>query len=228
MKPITLIFADDDQDIQTLVNLILGNAGIEVIAATNGSHALQLWQTHPVDMLILDVMMPVLDGFETCRRIRQQSDVPILMLTARDREQDVVTGLEAGADDYIIKPFRPKEFLARIQTILRRTARQKNPLRGRIVFDNLVLDMDSRRVMYQGRSISISPLEFDLLRYMMEHAGKVVSKEDLLRNVWGYNEVSGDMNLIEATIGRLRKKIEVDPSQPQYIQTVWGTGYRFG
>ncbi len=223
-----VLFADDDPEIHDLVSVILEEANIQVISAENGLHALELWRKHPVDLIILDVNMPIMDGLETCRRIRSRSDLPVMMLTALGKERDIVDGLEAGADDYIVKPFRNKEFVARVETILRRTARMEKYSKGQLFYDKLLLDIDSHRLLFRGNTIPITPLEFALLRYLMENVGVVVSKEELLQNVWGYNPIDGDMNLVEATIGRLRKKLEIDPSQPRYIKTVWGAGYRFG
>jgi DNA-binding response OmpR family regulator len=224
----TILVADDDPETRDLVEIILRDAGMQVIFAENGSQLLDLWRSKPVDIIILDVMMPVMDGLEACKRIRRISDIPIIFLTAKGQEQDVVNGLETGADDYIVKPFRPAEFVARVRVILNRTARQKDACGKRLSFDKLVLDLESRRVISRGRSIEVTPLEFQLLRYLMQNVGIVISKEDLLQNVWGYAEAAGDMNLIEAAVRRLRRKLELDPSQPKYIQTVWGAGYRFG
>ncbi|MEJ2265942.1 MAG: response regulator transcription factor [Anaerolineales bacterium] len=224
----TILIADDDPEMRDLVEIILRDAGMQAIFAENGSQLLDLWRSHPVDILVLDVMMPVMDGLEACKRIRRISDIPIIFLTAKGQEQDVVNGLETGADDYIVKPFRAAEFVARIKVILNRTARQKDACGKRLSFDKLILDLESRRVISRGRSIEVTPLEFQLLRYLMQNVGVVISKEDLLQNVWGYAEAAGDMNLIEAAVRRLRRKLELDPSQPKYIQTVWGAGYRFG
>jgi DNA-binding response OmpR family regulator len=224
----TILVADDDPETRDLVEIILRDAGMQVKFAENGSQLLDLWRSQPVDIIILDVMMPVMDGLEACKRIRRISDIPIIFLTAKGQEQDVVNGLETGADDYIVKPFRPAEFVARVRVILNRTARQKDACGKRLSFDKLVLDLESRRVISRGRSIEVTPLEFQLLRYLMQNVGIVISKEDLLQNVWGYAEAAGDMNLIEAAVRRLRRKLELDPSQPKYIQTVWGAGYRFG
>jgi DNA-binding response OmpR family regulator len=224
----TILIADDDPEMRDLVEIILRDAGMQAIFAENGSQLLDLWRSHPVDIIVLDVMMPVMDGLEACKRIRRISDIPIIFLTAKGQEQDVVNGLETGADDYIVKPFRAAEFVARVRVVLNRTARQKDACRKRLSFDKLVLDLEARRVISRGRSIEVTPLEFQLLRYLMQNVGVVISKEDLLQNVWGYAEAAGDMNLIEAAVRRLRRKLELDPSQPKYIQTVWGAGYRFG
>jgi DNA-binding response OmpR family regulator len=224
----TILIADDDPETRDLVQIILKDAGMKAIFAENGSRMLDLWRSNPVDIIILDVMMPVMDGLEACQRIRRTSDIPIIFLTAKGQEQDVVKGLETGADDYVVKPFRAAELVARIRVILNRSAREQDARGKRLSFDKLVLDLESRRVISRGRSIEVTPLEFQLLRYLMQNVGVVISKEDLLQNVWGYAAAAGDMNLIEAAVRRLRRKLELDPSQPRYIQTVWGAGYRFG
>ena len=162
----TILIADDDPEMRDLVEIILRDAGMQAIFAENGSQLLDLWRRHPVDILVLDVMMPVMDGLEACKRIRRISDIPIIFLTAKGQEQDVVNGLETGADDYIVKPFRAAEFVARIKVILNRTARQKDACGKRLSFDKLILDLESRRVISRGRSIEVTPLEFQLLRYL--------------------------------------------------------------
>jgi DNA-binding response OmpR family regulator len=223
-----ILYADDDYDSQQSVCLVLEEAGMNVVFAENGSRALDLWHKHPIDVVVLDVMMPDLDGLETCRLIRRESSVPVILLTARGREEDVLAGFNSGADDYIVKPFRPRELVARIGALLRRSTGRSWYNRKQLAFDNLILDLESRCVIQRDRQVEVSPMEFRLLKYLMQNAGNVVSKEDLLHDVWGYAASSGDMNLIEATIRRLRQKVESDPSRPRYIQTVWGAGYRFG
>jgi DNA-binding response OmpR family regulator len=148
----------------------------------------------------------------------------VLLLTARGKEEDILDGFNAGADDYIIKPFKPRELVARIIALLRRTTGRLLPSKKQISFDKIILDLESRCVIQEERQIEISPMEFRLLKYLMQNAGNVVTKDDLLHEVWGYAASSGDMNLIEATIRRLRQKIESDPSRPRYIQTIWGAG----
>lgn len=224
---IRILFADDDLDIQQAVCFVLEEAGMDVDFASDGFHALELYRSTPVNLVILDMMMPIMDGLEACQKIRQASSVPIIMLTARGREEDVVNAFEMGADDYIVKPFRPRELVARIHAVLKRAA-QDEEARKLLAFGSLMMDLEAHRVMYRDRNIQMSPMEFKLLRYLMENAGVVLSKEDLLQNVWGYPPSAGDMNLIEATVRRLRKKVEKDPSHPRFIKTVWGTGYRFG
>jgi DNA-binding response OmpR family regulator len=232
MRQSRILFADDDKDIQTIVSLIIRNTGMDIISASNGEQALEKWRSHPLDLIILDIMMPVLDGLETCRRIRRLSDIPIILLTAKSQEQEIVEGFTAGADDYIVKPFRPNEFVARVKAVLWRGKHRELSKQQYLAFDNLTLELGSRKVVFQGKTIEVTPLEFQLLLYLMRHSGIVLSKEDLLRNVWGYTKSMDnstlDLNLIEAAIRRLRKKLEVNPSRPRFIKTVWGAGYRFG
>jgi DNA-binding response OmpR family regulator len=223
-----ILLVDDDPSTHDLVNLVLESAGIKVITVESGKDAIAIIQSQPVDLVILDIIMPEMDGLVTCRGIRQISDVPIILLSAKGQEQDLVDGFEAGAQDYVVKPFRPREFVARVQNILHRTQRQSDLGERQLAFNNLILDLDSRRVTYWGRNIQVTPLEFNLLQYLMQNKGVVLSKEDLLQNVWGYSDAAGDLNFIEAAVNRLRKKIEVELSGPHYIQTVWGAGYRFG
>lgn len=228
MDSVQILFVDDDLDIQKLVGSILKSEGMQVVFADDGLQAIEKWRQCEIDVVVLDVMMPVLDGLETCRRLRRVSDVPILMLTAKGQENDIVQGFEVGADDYVTKPFRARELVARIKALVNRYARQEEQEREKLAYEHLVLDLKERRVTYWGKTIQVTPLEFQLLQYLMKNMGTVLSKEELLRNVWGHVEAVGDMNLIEAAVRRLRKKLELDPSSPEYIQTVWGTGYRFG
>jgi DNA-binding response OmpR family regulator len=227
MNHLNVLFAEDDADTQELVSFVLQKEGIHVLLANDGPQALDIWRKTPIRLMILDIMMPEMDGIEICRQVRQTSDLPIIFLSARGREDDVVTGLETGADDYIIKPFRPRELVARVNTLLKREDRRQKATR-KLSYKDLAINLDSHRVTRNSDSIRVSPLEFQLLQYMMRHAGKVVSKPDLLQNVWGYTKQVGNMNLVETTVRRLRMKVEHDPSQPEYIQTVWGAGYRLG
>ncbi|HEY5575019.1 MAG TPA: response regulator transcription factor [Anaerolineales bacterium] len=228
MRSPNILVADDDPETRELIRLILKDAGMKVVLGENGSQLLELWRANPIDLIILDVMMPVMDGFEACERIRRVSDVPIVFLTAKGQEGDVVNGFEIGADDYIVKPFRPGELIARVRAILNRLERLREDAGRRLQFEKLILDLDARRVVARGKTIEVTPLEFQLLQYLMQNVGIVMSKENLLQNVWGYAEAAGDLNLIEAAVRRLRRKLELDPSQPEYIHTVWGAGYRFG
>jgi len=222
-----ILFVDDDADTRKIVGEIFLTAGIETLFADSGARAIQVWQTTPVDLIILDYMMPDMDGIETCRRIRQTSFIPIILLTAKGREEDIIKGFKAGVDDYIVKPIRTREFIARVQAILNRVTRQSGAVERQMTFGDVILDGRARQVILQGRRVYLSPLEYRLLQYLMLHAGTTISKIDLLYNVWGFCESSGEINFIEAAIKRLRRKIEPNPTQPKYIQTVWGTGYRF-
>jgi DNA-binding response OmpR family regulator len=210
-----------------MLGMILEPIGVDVVYAENGSQMLEVWRKNRIDLIILDIMMPIMDGLEACRRIRQVSDVPIIFLSSKGEEDDIVAGFETGAHDYVLKPFRPKELIARVRAMLLRRE-EKERIDKQLAFDRLVLDLDAQRVISHGSTIEVSPLEFRLLQYMMQNIGVVISKEDLLKYVWGYVDIAGDMNLIEAAVRRLRRKLELDPSQPQYIKTVWGAGYRFG
>ena len=223
-----ILVVDDDPDIQRLLRVVLEKAGMSVLCARDGRQALQIWRETRIDLLLVDVMMPDIDGFEVVRRIRRVSEVPIIMLTAKGMEADVLQGFECGVDDYITKPFRPKEVVARINAVLKRHAQPIPRDRRSIAYDSLILDLESHCVRKRDKTIEVSPLEFRLLQYLMHHLDKTLSKEDLLQNVWGYKTAEGDTNFIEAAIRRLRKKLEMDPSHPQYIHTVRGSGYRFG
>jgi DNA-binding response OmpR family regulator len=222
-----VLCVDDDADSRKLVGMILEQIGLRVLYAQNGIEMLDMWRNNQIDLIIADINMPEMDGLEASERVRSVSSVPILILSANGMENDVVRGFEVGADDYIIKPFRPKELIVRVRSLLTR-GEQDEQMMKQLAFDKLVLDLDARRLTSRGKTIQLSPLEFQILQYLMRNIGNVVSKEDLLQDVWGYRDSAGDLNLIEAAIKRLRKKLELDPSEPKYIQTVWGVGYRFG
>lgn len=229
MKQPAILFADDDRDLQQVIGLILEESGFQVLFADNGLQAFEIWRSSSgVDLVILELFMPGLTGIQVCKMIRQKSEVPIVILTDNSQEEDVVRGFEAGADDYLVKPIRPRELVMRAQALLRRSQSQGLTDRRKLSFDHLILDLETRQLIYRGKSIPVSPLEFQLLKYLMMNPGVVLTKEDLLRHVWGYLNTGGEMNMIEATVRRLRKKVEMDPSSPQYIKTVWGMGYRFG
>jgi DNA-binding response OmpR family regulator len=221
------LFADDDSLSRQLVETTLRQSGLTPLLAVDGQQALELWRTHTVDLIILDVTMPRLNGIDTCRAIRLASDIPIMMLTSKTSEADVLKGFEAGADDYLAKPFRPKELVARIQAILQR-ARSGAASPVSLAYRDLAVDPPAQRLTKRGQTVRVTQLEFQILQYMLERRGSVVSKDDLFRDVWGYAMPSGGMNLVEVAVSRLREKVEDNPSQPQYIQTVRGAGYRFG
>jgi DNA-binding response OmpR family regulator len=222
-----LLVVEDERPLRNLVMNALTSAGYEVFGVPDGLQAMEFFAQNHVDMVILDIIMPHVDGIQVCRWIRQRSDVPIVMLTALDRTEDVVTGFEAGADDYITKPFTFEELRARIEAIFRRMEwmARRRP-RSVLSYGPLTVDPNAHRVTLAGQEVHVTPMEFELLYYLMSHAGEAVPKETLFREVWGYEYVEG-LNLVEVAVRRLREKIEPDPSRPAYIQTVRGIGYRF-
>jgi two-component system response regulator MtrA len=222
-----VLFVDDDEDLRGLVGLALQDAGIHLLCASNGLEALEIWRCKPLDLVLLDIMMPGMDGLEVCRQIRLVSNIPIILLTAKGQEMDVVQGFEAGANDYIIKPFRPKELVARMVSAMNLVP-QQGAEEKLLIYQNLALDTESRSLKQDNEFVPLTSLEFRLLEYLMQNTGVVLSKEKLLKHVWGYLDVNGDTNLIEAAVRRLRVKLEADPSSPELIRTVRGVGYLFG
>jgi DNA-binding response OmpR family regulator len=216
---------DDDETLIDVMAINLRPKGYEVITASSGREGLRLaYESHP-DLIILDVMMPEMDGLETCRRLREMSDVPVLFLTAKGLEQDLIKGFEVGADDYVRKPFSLREVEARVQALLKRRVSKKNePNR----FDDGVLriDLDSQHVYKNGDMVHLTPTEFRLLRSLVKNMGSVVTHEELLREAWGegYTDATASLSLY---IRYLREKIEDDPGDPAYILTKWGIGYWF-
>ncbi|MEE0780655.1 MAG: response regulator transcription factor, partial [Sellimonas sp.] len=202
--------------------------GMEVDCAYDGEEALAYARDNDYDMILLDIMLPKLDGFEVCQQIREFSDVPIVMLTAKGDDMDKILGLEYGADDYITKPFNILEVKARIKAIMRRTGKKEKDGKDAkvIVKGDLKLDCESRRVFSKDREINLTAKEFDLLELLAHNPNKVYSREDLLNLVWGY-EYPGDARTVDVHIRRLREKIEVNPSDPKYVYTKWGVGYYF-
>ncbi len=222
-----ILLAEDEAPLRNLVRMSLEASGHQVFVAHDGQHALDLFLSQSFDLVILDVMMPHLDGFDVCSEIRMRSDVPIIMLTALGSTDDMVRGFELGADDYIAKPFSFKEVQARIHAILRRNQwanERKTPAimrNGRVT-----LDVAAQQASIDEQPIHLTPIEFKLLYTLMTNAGVVMSKINLFVEVWGYDFIGGT-NLVEVTVRRLREKIEPEPSQPTYILTVRGTGYKF-
>ncbi len=231
MPPACILFADDEPEIRGMVKLVLEKAGFQVLMAENGSQALKLFTENEVDLVLLDMMMPVMDGYETCRHIRDISEVPVIFLTVRAEEEDLVKGFAVGAHDYVAKPFRPRELVARIQAALQRSSvRQAGAQRinSRLLFEDLELDLKTHEVFKNGAPIPVTAMGYHLLEYFMLHRGQVVSKIDLMREVWGTLSQTGNDNMIEAAIKRLRKDLGDDSREPRYIKTIWGVGYRFG
>lgn len=226
-----ILVVEDEPSLRGTVAYNLRREGHVVLEAGDGEDALSQWAQGPVDLVLLDLMLPKLDGFEVCRRLRQQSAVPIVMLTARTDEIDRVVGLEIGADDYVTKPFSMRELVARVKAILRRRELleqefQRAPTTTELVaVGSLTIDPGRRRVLREQQEIALKPKEFDLLLYLARHAGQVLSAEQLIDNVWGYDSL-GDVGTVRVHIRSLREKVEIDPAKPLLIQTVRGVGYR--
>lgn len=215
-----ILVVDDEISIRKLLRVVLENRGFKVEEAENGEAALKLFSVSTFDLTILDVMMPGIDGFECCRRIRELCDCPILMLTAKGEDYDQVHGLEYGADDYIIKPFTPTVLVARVQALLRRSTMTGV---GRSVFGDLMIDPDAREVTVSGESIYLSRKEYDLLAYLMENDNILLSRDQILETVWGYDYL-GSPNTVDTHVNRLRNKLGPCGA---YITTLRGSGYKF-
>ena len=220
----TVLLVEDDPAARQGLELALRRLGYSVQAAGDGAAALAAMRDVGADVVVLDVMLPGLDGFEVCRRLRRSSDVPVIMLTARGDELDIVGGLEAGADDYVVKPVEPRVLDARIRAVLRRTARVGSPAEAH---GDLVIDRSSLTVRQGGHEVSPTPTELRLLLVLSGSPRQVFSRGQLLDLVWEHDYL-GDSRLVDACVQRLRAKIETDTSEPRYIQTVRGFGYRFG
>ena len=222
-----ILIVDDEPRIIHFIRLNLEHDGFEVYEATSGLNALNQLRDQLPDMILLDVMMPDIDGFETLRLIREISNVPVIMLTAKGDEEDRVHGLELGADDYITKPFSPRELVSRLRAVLRRTEMPGTPSHKVIEVDGrLKIDFDRREVWVEDKLVKLRPTEYRLLFHLVQNAGWVVPHEQLLAKVWGY-EYRDETHYLRLYINYLRKKLEKDPSDPQYILTERGVGYRF-
>jgi len=223
-----ILVVDDDPPSVKMTAFLLREEGYEVITADNGRAALEMVQSQSPDLVIMDVMMPHIDGLEVTRRIRQTMDVPIIILSAKGETADKVTGLEVGADDYLAKPFEPSELLARVKAVLRRSELYNfGDMQSRVTVGDLHLDPVANKVIRDdGSEIELTPIEFRLLHVLMRNAGRVLSHDYLLSNAWGY-DYEGYSNQIAVYIRRLRTKIERDPANPDYLQTVRGIGYKF-
>ena len=221
-----VLVVDDEKLIVKGIRFSLEQDGMEVTCAYDGEEALHLAQENKFDMILLDIMLPKMDGFEVCQAIREFSNMPIVMLTAKGDDMDKILGLEYGADDYITKPFNILEVKARIKAIMRRTAASEPKEENSKVIESgdLKLDCESRRLFVQGREINLTAKEFDLLEILVMNPNKVYSRENLLNLVWGY-EYPGDVRTVDVHVRRLREKIEPNPSEPKYVHTKWGVGY---
>lgn len=222
-----IMIVDDDETMNELVRVNLQPRGYDMISATSGKRAIELAREYKPDLIILDVMMPEMDGYEVCKQLREFTDAPVLFLTAKGREQDLVRGFEVGGDDYVRKPFSLRELEARIQALLKRAVRSE---RDRVVTQfndgHLRIDLDSGHVYRAGKMIHLTPTEFRLLSCLVHNIGTVITHEELLRDAWGENYTDATASL-SLYIRYLREKIEDDPSMPRYIMTKWGIGYWF-
>ncbi len=227
MPPKTVLVVDDEAEIRDVIHVFLRNEGFRVLEAKHGLEALERLESEKVDLVVLDVMMPELDGIRTCMKIREISGIPIIMLSAKQEEIDKITGLSIGADDYVAKPFSPLELLARVKAQLRRSgmAVPKEDTSDAIYVNDLVVDIAHHRVTVKGREVSLTPLEFAILELLASHKGQVFHADKIDDKVWkeptGYSD-----NTVMVHIRNLREKIEDNPREPRYVKTVWGVGYK--
>jgi len=221
-----ILVIDDEPLITESLEYSLKQEGFQVVVAHDGHQALEVAREEIPDLIVLDIMLPGMDGWETCRRLRQESTVPIIMLTARGQEIDRVLGLEMGADDYLAKPFSFRELLARIRAVFRRMAFEETTKTPQIQIGDVRLDVAAHKVYKKKQELTLTQKEYDLLHALMSQAGRVVSRADLLDQVWGV-EWLGDTRTLDVHIRWVREKVEEDPSRPRYVQTVRGVGYRF-
>ncbi|MFD3676236.1 response regulator transcription factor [Streptomyces sp. NPDC058613] len=224
-----VLVVEDDPTVAEVVSGYLVRAGYAVDHAPDGPDALRRAAGRWPDLVLLDLMLPGMDGLEVCRRLRATAAVPVIMLTARGDEDDRIAGLELGADDYVTKPFSPRELVLRVESVLRRShgGRRQDaaPARPLLRAGGVLLDPGNRRAEKEGHELALTLREFDLLAHFMTHPGRVHGREELMREVWGWD--FGDLSTVTVHVGRLRAKIEDDPAQPRLIRTVWGVGYRF-
>jgi DNA-binding response OmpR family regulator len=221
----TVLVVDDEPIVREVVVSYLQREGYRTLEAEDGDRARELLESESPSLVVLDVMLPGTDGLELCRWIRGRSELPIIMLTARGEEADRIVGLELGADDYVTKPFSPRELAARVRTVLRRSRSEVSEAE-RLSFDELSIDARTHEVRKDGTELRLTAKEFDLLWFLARHPRQVFSRDQLMDRVWGY-EAALDTGTVTVHVRRLREKIEDDPSQPRFLQTVWGVGYRF-
>lgn len=225
-----IMVADDDSNITDVCRRYLEREGYSVMTAKDGMEAIELWRSHTPDLIVLDLMMPHKNGWEICNEIRQSEDVPIVMLTARGEEQDRLMGLTMGADDYLTKPFSPRELVLRVKAILRRmrTVQVSSATHSShtIRYEGLTIDFVKREVEIDGRLIDLTVTEFEMLYLLASHPGQVFSRSQMLSKIWDFS-YEGDTTTVTVHIRRLREKIEQNASEPKYIKTVWGIGYKF-
>jgi DNA-binding response OmpR family regulator len=225
MKPAILV-VDDDRKTVDLIRLYLEKDGYRVLIAYDGHAAIDLARSRRPGLIILDLMLPKVDGLDVCRRLRSESNTPIIMLTARTTEDDKLIGLDLGADDYVTKPFSPRELVARVRAVLRRGMEESDPGPEQILYENLEVDFVRHEARVEGVTVHLTPKEFTLLEIMIKQPGRVFSRLELLEQAFGY-DYQGFERTVDVHMMNLRKKIESDPTQPRYVQTVYGVGYKF-
>jgi OmpR family response regulator RpaB len=226
-----ILVVDDEASIRRILKTRLSMIGYDVVSASNGEEALEIFRSCDPDLVVLDVMMPRLDGYEVCQELRKQSDVPIIMLTALGDISDRITGLEMGADDYMVKPFSPRELESRIARVLQRLKKTRTntvPIPGVIHIGKIIIDTNKRQVYKDNERIRLTGVEFSLLEWLVNHAGEVFSRSEILQQVWGYtSEDHVDTRVVDVHIYRLRSKLEDDPNNPKLLVTARGCGYLF-
>jgi len=222
-----ILAVDDEQNIADLISMWLKDEGFRVETAGTGQEAIDRFHELKPSLIILDIMLPDIDGWEVCRTIRKESNVPIIMLTAKDMETDTVVGLELGADDYVTKPFNPRELVARVKAVLRRSGTETKTQDGGIIdFEDIVIDIGTREVKVDGKDVMLTAKEFDLLKQLAANPRIVFSREQLLERIWGYDFFGGPRT-VDVHIRHLREKLGEDPSEPRFIETIRSAGYRF-
>jgi two-component system, OmpR family, response regulator ResD len=223
-----VLIVDDEPNIREVVGLYLRRDGHTVVSATDGEEALEAFRESEPDLVVLDLMLPKISGLEVCRRMRSDRRVPLIMLTARGEEEERIVGLSLGADDYVVKPFSPRELAARVSAVLRRVEESSGDVNQKVLsFDGLRIDPNTREILVQGEPATLTAREFDLLHHLASSPGRVYTRDQLMELVWGYT-FSADTSTVTVHVRRLREKIESDPANPRHLQTVWGVGYKFG
>lgn len=227
-KDRVLVIDDTEQD-RELAASLLKREGYDVLEAGSGEQGLELVEAEQPNLVLLDVMLPGIDGLDVCKRIRNRSEVPVIMLTARDEEVDKVVGLELGADDYITKPYKSREFVARVRAMLRRSVitERATAQKKRLVYSGIEIDLPTRSVTVEGEIIHLTPKEFDLLFHLASRPRRVFTREEIVEEVWGYSPPGGDLRTVNTHVKRLRKKLEEGRDVPWSLATVWGVGYKF-
>jgi DNA-binding response OmpR family regulator len=223
-----VLIVDDEPNIREVVGLYLRRDGHTIVSATDGEEALEVFRESEPDLVVLDLMLPKMSGLEVCRRMRAGRKVPLIMLTARGEEEERIVGLSLGADDYVVKPFSPRELAARVAAVLRRVEESSGDADQKVLsFDGLRIDPNTREILVRGEPATLTAREFDLLHHLASSPGRVYTRDQLMELVWGYT-FSADTSTVTVHVRRLREKIESDPANPRYLQTVWGVGYKFG